>query len=83
MVHCDGSLNYDRLLTLIWLLCRNTGTRILLVHDKCTIYYIQVATIHVRNSLHHSHIIQFKHAYFTYIYIYIYIYMYIYKGIGR
>ena len=42
MVHCDDRLNHDRLLTLIRLFeYRNTGTRVLLVHDdKDTITYI-------------------------------------------
>ena len=61
-------LKHDRMLTLIRLFeYRNTGTRVLLVHDKHTTTYIQGRTIHVSNSLHGSHIIQFKHAYFTYI----------------
>ena len=68
MVHCDDCLKHDRLLTLIRLFeYRNAGTRVLLVHDKHTTTYIQGQTIHVSNSLHGSHIIQFKHAYFTYI----------------
>ena len=59
-------LKHDRMLTLIRLFeYRNTGTRVLLVHDKHT--YILGPTNHVSNSLHGSHIIQFKHAYFTYI----------------
>ena len=37
MVHCDDRLKHDRLLTLIRLFeYRNTGTRVLLVHDKHT-----------------------------------------------
>ena len=69
MVHCDDRLKHDRLLTLIRLFeYRNTGTRVLLVHDdKHTTTYMG-PTIHVSNSLHGSHIIQFKHACFTYIY---------------
>ena len=68
MVHCDDCLKHDRLLTLIRLFeYRNAGTRVLLVHDKHTTTYIQGQTILVSNSLHGSHIIQFKHAYFTYI----------------
>ena len=35
MVHCDDRLKHDRLLNLIRLFeYRNTGTRVLLVHDK-------------------------------------------------
>ena len=69
MVHCDDRLKHDRLLTLIRLSeYKNTGIRFLLVHDKHTTTYIQGPTIHVSNTLHGSHIIQFKHAYFTYIY---------------
>ena len=61
-------LKHDRMLTLIRLFeYRNTGTRVLLVHNKHTTTYIPAPTIHVSNSLHGSHIIQFKHAYFTYI----------------
>ena len=67
MVNCDDRLKHDRLLTLIRLFgYRNTGTRVVLVHDnKHIIYYIQGATPHscnVSNNLHDSHIIQFKHA---------------------
>ena len=52
MVHCDDHLKHDRLLTLIWLFeYRNTGTRVLIVHDKDT---IQGLTIHVSNGLHGS-----------------------------
>ena len=59
MVHCDDHLKHDGLLTLIRLFeYRNTGTRVLLVHDK---YTSRDLTIHVSQCLHDSHIIQFKH----------------------
>ena len=52
MVHCDVRLKHDRLLTLIWLFeYRNTGTRVLIVHDKHT---IQGPAIHVSSGLHGS-----------------------------
>ena len=67
MVHCDDRLKHDKLLTLIRLFgYRNTGTRVVLVHDnEHIIYCIQGATTHsynVSNNLHDSHIIQFKHS---------------------
>ena len=65
MVHCDGHLKHDGLLTLIRLFeYRNTGTRVLLVHDKHT----RGLTIHVSQCLHGSHIIQFKHKLILHIY---------------
>ena len=65
MVHCDDRLKHDGLLTLIRLFeYRNTGTRVLLAHDKHTTTY-RGLTIHVSQCLHGSHIIQFKHAYLT------------------
>ena len=81
IVHCDDRLKHDGLLTLIRLFeYKNTGIRVLLVHDKHTTTYRSL-TIHVSQCLHDSHIIQVKHAYFTYTYIYVhilYIYIYIY-----
>ena len=43
MFHCDDRLKHDRLLTLIRLFeYRNTGTRVVLVHDKhITTYRVQ------------------------------------------
>ena len=39
MVHCDDRLKHDRLLTLIKLFeYRNTGTKVLLVHDNILLH---------------------------------------------
>ena len=52
MIHCDDYSKHDRLLTFIWLFeYRNTGTRVLIVHDEHT---IQGPTIHISNDLHGS-----------------------------
>ena len=59
----DQRLNHDRLLLLIMLFeYRNTGTRVVLVHNNSI---LQGPTIHEFNNMHDSHIIPFKHAYFT------------------
>ena len=60
----DG-LKHDRLLVLFRSFeYRNTGTRVVLVHD---IWRIQGPSIHGCNNIHDHdspHIIHFKHAYF-------------------
>ena len=56
MVHCDDHSKHDRLITLSRLFeYRNTGTRVVVVHDNNN---IKGPTICVSNNLHDSHIIQ-------------------------
>ena len=56
MFHCDDHSKHDGLITLIRLFeYRNTGTRVVVVHDNNN---MKGPTICVFNNLHDSHIIQ-------------------------